>query len=109
MDKNQTIGLLLISLLLLVYFYFFAPKPEPPVQQITDTTSVTQTSPKSTEEELQKVEQADLPANDSIEALIAQQQLVSFIRVPTESSKILQSRTRILRSPLTVRVELLRK
>ncbi len=80
MDKNQTIGLLLISLLLLVYFYFFAPKPEPPVQQIADTTSVTQPTPLPVEQEQQKVEQDDLATNDSIAALITQQQLGIFYK-----------------------------
>ncbi|MFC2124982.1 membrane protein insertase YidC [Bacteroidota bacterium] len=38
MDKNQALGLILISILLLVYFYFFAPKSGPQEQPaVTDT------------------------------------------------------------------------
>jgi len=42
MDKNQAVGLILISVLLLVYFYFFAPKPEPQEQPAITETEITQ-------------------------------------------------------------------
>ena len=78
MDKNQTIGLLLISLLLLVYFYFFAPKPEIPVDQPADTTSVTQRLPETEPDPAKTAEQADLAASDSIDVLVKQQQFGAF-------------------------------
>ncbi len=40
MDKNQTIGLLLISGLLLVYLYYFSPQPTDPPAQNADSTQV---------------------------------------------------------------------
>ncbi|MCG8323588.1 MAG: membrane protein insertase YidC [Cytophagales bacterium] len=77
MDKNQTIGLLLISLLLLVYFYFFAPKPELPVEQAADTTAVTQKLPE-TADTPKAIEQTDLATSDSIDLLLKQQQFGAF-------------------------------
>ncbi|MDQ3292664.1 MAG: membrane protein insertase YidC, partial [Bacteroidota bacterium] len=42
MEKNQAVGLVLISVLLIVYMTFFAPKEPPkPVQQKTTTTAGT--------------------------------------------------------------------
>ncbi|MFN6946456.1 MAG: membrane protein insertase YidC, partial [Cytophagaceae bacterium] len=40
MDKNQTIGLVLITLLMLVYFVFFGQQPTPDIQVAHDTTTV---------------------------------------------------------------------
>ena len=39
MDKNQTIGIVLITLLFVVYFTFFAPTPVPPQNTLSDTTA----------------------------------------------------------------------
>lgn len=80
MDKNQTIGLLLISLLLLVYFYFFAPKPELPVEQMADTTSVTQTLPETGQDVEKSPEQVDLSEPDSMDVIIKQQQFGAFYK-----------------------------
>jgi YidC/Oxa1 family membrane protein insertase len=41
MDKNQTIGIVLITLLFVVYFTFFAPQPIPPQNISKDTTAKT--------------------------------------------------------------------
>ncbi len=42
MDRNQVIGLVLMSVLLLLYFNFFTEKPTRNPEQLTDTTTVTQ-------------------------------------------------------------------
>ena len=80
MDKNQTIGLLLISLLLLVYFYFFAPKPELPVEQAADTTTITQTLPETLPDTGENPEQTDISAPDSLEAQMKRQQFGAFYK-----------------------------
>ena len=79
MDKNQTIGLLLISLLLLVYFYYFAPTPGVPVEQTADTTSVTQTLPETTPDTGNQPEPG-IAVADSIDLLMKQQQFGAFYR-----------------------------
>lgn len=79
MDKNQTIGLLLISLLLLVYFYYFAPTPGVPVEQTADTTSVTQTLPETTPDTGNQPEPG-IAVADSIDVLMKQQQFGAFYR-----------------------------
>ena len=79
MDKNQTIGLLLISLLLLVYFYYFAPTPGVPVEQAADTTSVTQTLPETTPDTGNQPA-PEVAVADSIDVLMKQQQFGAFYR-----------------------------
>ena len=58
MDKNQSIGFLLMAALLLIYFWFFAPKPKPQ----------TETSPNVVESR----EATDQPAIQSDEPTIAE-------------------------------------
>jgi len=58
MDKNQSIGFLLMAALLLIYFWFFAPKPKPQTEtspnvvesnEATNQTTIQQNEPANTE------------------------------------------------------------
>ena len=75
MDKNQSIGLILISLLLMVYLYF-TPKPETSVQTQTDSTKVEQITPVVTEEIVAPVVEEVL--SDSMQNVVNQSTYGAF-------------------------------
>ncbi len=85
MDKNQSIGLILISLLLIVYLYF-TPKPEQEVQTQTDSTKVEQTTPVVTE----KVEApviVEEVLSDSMQSIVNQSKYGAFSMAATGTEK----------------------
>jgi YidC/Oxa1 family membrane protein insertase len=69
MDRNQALGLILISLLVIVYFQFFAPKTEPPTPQPVETSHTQAPAPVAAE--VQALPQAEV-LSDSLQQIMNQ-------------------------------------
>lgn len=84
MDRNQAIGLVLISVMMIVYFTYLAPKPPEEVITENDNTELTTDAP---ETELQKsnevLTQAVIIQNDSITDVLTQQKFGLFASAAT--------------------------
>ncbi|MDN4165260.1 membrane protein insertase YidC [Cytophagales bacterium LB-30] len=91
MDRNQTIGLVLMSMLVLIYFQFFAPKPEipleenPPIEQSISTEASPALSPVITaidsaarQEKLAQMGTLATAAEGEEKEVVLENQLVQF-------------------------------
>ncbi len=79
MERNQAIGLVLISVLFIVYFQFLSPQQEVPVDNATSTSSTPLDSTVNKGSTFAKAEDSpEEVQNDSIQQLIAQQQYGSL-------------------------------
>ncbi len=85
MDKNQAIGLLLISLLLVVYIYFFAPQAPPPEQAPPQQEQV-DTQQQQGQQEFQE----DSPESDSLQQIRNQEKYGSLAGAATGEARSIQ-------------------
>ncbi|MDH5366156.1 MAG: membrane protein insertase YidC, partial [Cyclobacteriaceae bacterium] len=77
MDKNQAIGLVLISALMIIYFQFLAPKPVPVVETATEQVE----QPINSKEEIQPSEvviEEQITRNDSLVDALTEQKFGAF-------------------------------
>ena len=88
MDKNQAIGLLLISLLLIVYIYYFAPQAPAPQQEPQGQEQVDP----ATKDQGQNQEQlsAEEPLSDSLQQLQNQEKYGSLASAATGEARSIQ-------------------
>jgi YidC/Oxa1 family membrane protein insertase len=85
MDRNQALGLILISLLVIVYFQFFAPKTEPQTPQPVETTNKELAAPVVVQSEvLPQVESL----GDSLQAVMNQAKFGIFYTSGSGSEKL---------------------
>ena len=86
MDRNQAIGLVLISALLITYFTFLAPKPEP-VQETSQQEQVVEQAQAS--EEISE-ETVNTVVNDSLVDAIAKEKFGFFAAVASGEEKVIE-------------------
>ncbi len=82
MDKNQAIGLVLISVLLISYIYFFVPTPPPPGEQNQTTEQSVDTSKKAVNPQISVPNE-----NDSTRNLENQQKFGDLASAATGNAK----------------------
>ncbi|MEO1049476.1 MAG: membrane protein insertase YidC [Bacteroidota bacterium] len=78
MDRNQAIGLVLLSILLIVYFQFFAPEPEPIVEESTSQTEQVEQKAEQPKEAVIQSTPDTTTVSDSVSSLVNSQQYGAF-------------------------------
>jgi len=105
MDRNQAIGLILITLLLIVYFRFFSQSPVTEPVSIPDTVTVTKTQPEKVPV-ISPQPEPDLAA-DSVGAVQREQRFGVFAQMMDGDEKDLIVENKVLRLTLNILLDLL--